>query len=243
MTRRRPGEVSLARALSKLGAASRAEAARRIAAGDVTVDGRAITDPAFPVVPERAEIRLAGSPVARAPRRLLAFHKPRGVVTTRRDPEGRPTVFDLLGPEGDGLVAVGRLDFATSGLLLFTNDTQLADALTDPANAVPRVYLATVRGRWSAAASERALAGVDDEGELLRAAAIRARKASGRESHLVVTLTGGRNREVRRLLAAAGHPVTRLKRVAFGAIELGELAPGKWRDVDPSGIDFPPARA
>jgi 23S rRNA pseudouridine2605 synthase len=243
MARRRPGEVSLARALSKLGAASRAEAARRIAAGEVTVDGRTVTDPSFPVVPERSEIRLGGATVARAPQRLLAFHKPRGVVTTRRDPEGRPTVFDLLGPEGEGLVAVGRLDLATSGLLLFTNDTRLADALTDPANAVPRVYLATVRGLWSSAASERALGGVEDDGEVLGPAAIVARKASGRESHLVVTLTSGRNREVRRLLAAVGHPVTRLKRVAFGAFELGELAPGSWREVDPAGIDFPANRA
>jgi 23S rRNA pseudouridine2605 synthase len=243
MTRRRSGEVSLARALSKLGAASRAEAARRIVAGEVTVDGHEITDPAFPVFPERAEIRLAGALVARSPRRLLAFHKPRGVVTTRRDPAGRPTVFDLLGPEGDGLVAVGRLDLATSGLLLFTNDTRLADALTDPENAVPRVYLATVRGRWGEAAGERALAGVEDQGEILRAAAITARKLSGRESHLIVTLTGGRNREVRRLLAAVSHPVTRLKRVAFGVVELGDLAPGEWRDVDLAGIDFPANRA
>lgn len=229
--RRRRGEVSLARAISKLGGASRAEAARLISGGRVTVDGVLVTDPAVPVVPEDAEIRIDGARVWRAPFRLVLLHKPRGVVTTRVDPEERPTVFDLLGEEGDGLLAVGRLDLATSGLLLLTNDSRLAHVLTDPLNAVPRVYVVTVRGRWNAEKSLLVKGGVADAGDILRAAEVVARKVSGRESHLVVTLLEGKNREVRRLVAAMGHEVTRLKRVAFGGIELGELAPGAYREA------------
>ena len=113
--RRRKGEVSLERALSKLGAASRSEARRRIEAGEVEVDGVRVTDPSRPVNPERDEIRLAGALVRKSEFRLLLLHKPRGVVTTRRDPRGRPTVFELLGAEADGLVAVGRLDLPAQG--------------------------------------------------------------------------------------------------------------------------------
>ena len=246
MAPRKPGEVSLERALSKLGAASRAEARRRIVAGEVEVDGAVVTDPARPVVPERASIRLGGVPVGRPAFRCILLHKPRGVVTTRRDPEGRPTVFELLGPEGRGMLAVGRLDFATSGLLLLTNDSQLANALTDPANAVPRVYVVTVRGRWSEAKSLLVKEGVAEGGDILRAAEVVERKVSGRESQLIVTLQEGKNRELRRMLAAVGHEVTKLKRVAFGGVELGDLAAGAWREIDAdelaasTGLRLPP---
>lgn len=236
MTTRRRGEVSLERALSKLGACSRAEARRAILDGRVSVDGVRQDDPGAAVVPERADIVLDGRRAAREPVRVLLLHKPRSVVTTRSDPAGRRTVFDLVAATGARWIAVGRLDFATSGLLLLTNDTRLADALADPARALPRVYLATVRGRWSDEASARALGGVESRGETLRAASVVARKVSGRESHLVLTLVSGRNREARRLLEAAGHEVTRLRRVAFGPLELGELAQGAWREATPEEI-------
>ncbi|MFI5178330.1 MAG: pseudouridine synthase [Vicinamibacterales bacterium] len=234
---RRTG-VSLDRALSKLGAASRSEARELIAAGRVRVNGRAITNPAFQVAPESADLTIDEVAIRRAPRRLIAFHKPRGTITTRRDPEGRPTVFDLLGEAGKGLVAVGRLDRASTGLLLLTNDTRLAHRLTDPRNAVTRRYLVTVRGRVSPDAATRLERGIDvpvaDGGsERLAASRVAIRKASGRETHLIVELKEGRNREVRRLFEAIGHEVTRLHRVAFGSIELGDLAPGHWRIVSP----------
>jgi 23S rRNA pseudouridine2605 synthase len=123
----RRGFVRLDRALSKLGVVSRAEAQRLIADGKIAVSGRVVRDPAHLVVPERTPIAVSGRRVGRAPWRLIALHKPRGVVTTRRDPEGRRTVFDLLGDDGASLVAIGRLDLATTGLLLLTNDTLLAD--------------------------------------------------------------------------------------------------------------------
>ena len=195
------GRVPLERALSKLGLASRAEARELIRSGRVRIGGRVAADPLAPVVPERAAIAVDGRPVERPAPLTILLNKPRGVVTTRSDPEGRPTVYTCLTGLEAHVVPVGRLDAATSGLLLFSNDTRFADWVTDPANAVPRVYTVTVR------------------------------KRSRRESHLIVELTEGKNREVRRLLAAAGHAVTRLKRVSFGGLTLGDLPPGSWRPV------------
>jgi 23S rRNA pseudouridine2605 synthase len=185
---------------------------------------------------------------ARAGHRILALNKPRGTITTRCDPEGRPTVFDVLGDAGNGLVAVGRLDRASTGLLLFTTDTVLANALTDPVNRIIRRYVVTVRGRVDAGVVTRLEAGIDAPGERgrvdhLRAARIVIRKASGRETHLIVDLDEGKNREIRRLFSAAGHEVTRLHRVRFGAIELGALQPGQWREVDASEITATLGRA
>jgi 23S rRNA pseudouridine2605 synthase len=228
------GPVSLARALSKLGAASRREAVDLIAAGRVTVDGEVVTDPAHRLDLGRARLALDGRALAAQPRVTLLLHKPRGVMTTRWDPEGRRTVFDLVGELADApsrLVAVGRLDLASSGLLLLTSDTRLADALTDPRNEVVRVYLVTVRGDVDDATAERMRRGVLAEGELLQPRRLTVRKRSRRESHLTLELAQGRNREVRRLCAAVGRPVTRLRRVAFGGLELGDLVPGEWREV------------
>ena len=225
------GTVPLERALSKLGMASRKKARAAIAEGRVTVRGETVRDPLFAVVPECDDLRLDGQAATSTNRIVIACHKPRGVVVTREDPQGRPTIFEALADLPPGLVAVGRLDLATSGLLLLTNDTKLADRLTDPSSAVPRVYLVTVGGRVEEDARARLLAGIEDRGETLRAAAVEVRKVSGRESHLVIELRQGKNREVRRLCAAIGHEVTRLRRVSFAGIELGALAPGQWRVV------------
>lgn len=225
------GRVPLARALSKLGAASRSEARELIRQGRVTVDGRPVTDPLRPVVPERARLEIDGRPVRRAEWLTILLHKPRGVVTTRSDPEGRPTVYDCLEGLEARVVPVGRLDAATTGLLLFTTDTRFADWVTDPASAVPRIYLVTVRGELADETARRLEAGVEESGERLAARSVAVRRRSRRETHLVIELTEGKNREVRRLLAAAGHEVTRLKRVAFGGLELGDLPPGRWRAV------------
>jgi 23S rRNA pseudouridine2605 synthase len=219
--------VRLDRALSKLGLASRTQARALIAAGKVTVDGHIVGDPGAEVVPERSDIVVDGRRAGRRASRTIALHKPRGVVTTRRDPEGRRTVFDVLGDEGTALIAVGRLDLATTGLLLFTTDTRLADRLTDPSSGIVRRYVVTVRGSVGSEAAGRMQRGIEG----MRARAVTVRKRSTRESHLIIELTEGKNREIRRLCAAVGHEVTRLKRVAFGAIELGDLEPGRWREV------------
>jgi 23S rRNA pseudouridine2605 synthase len=224
--------VALERALSKLGLASRSLARRLIRDGAVTVNGRPVTDPLAPVVPERDAITVGGTPAQARLWRTIAFHKPRGSVTTRRDPQGRTTVFDLLGEAGKGLVAVGRLDLATSGLLLLTTDTQLAERLTNPDNGVVRRYVVTVRGRVGDGDLEVLRTGVQG----LRAASVTIRKRSTRETRLIVELTEGKNREIRRLFAAVEREVTRLLRVAYGPIELGSLQPGQWREL--SAADF-----
>jgi len=222
----------LVRALSKLGLASRSEARALIAAGRVTVDGRVVREPLAAVDLERATIAVGGRIGDRAPRVVIALHKPRGVVTTRRDPEGRPTVYSLLRDVPARVVPVGRLDLATTGLLLLTNDTDFGNWLTDPRSRVPKVYLATVRGRVTDDEIARLRDGIRSGGETLSPEAVLLRKASGRESHLVLTLTEGRNREVRSLCAAVGHEVTRLRRVQIGGLTIGTLKPGAWRRVD-----------
>jgi 23S rRNA pseudouridine2605 synthase len=224
--------VSLERALSKLGLASRSEARALILQGRVSVDGTTITNASTRVVPERIAIAIDGAAQEREAESLtIALHKPRGYVTTRSDPEGRKTVYDLLVDLPSRVVPVGRLDLATSGLLILTNDTQFANWLTDPASGVPRIYLVTVAGRATDETTAGLINGVMAQGERLAASAAVVRKASARESHLVITLLEGKNREVRRLLQAVGHPVTRLRRVQVGGLELGTLAPGTWRRV------------
>ncbi len=231
------GTVPLARALSKLGLLSRAEAIAAILDGRVRVDGRLVRDPGHRVVPERIRVSIDGAETARSTWRTIAFHKPRGVVTTRRDPEGRPTVYDALASAAgkptiaEWLAPVGRLDAATSGLLLLTNDTQLAAWLTDPEHAVTRVYHVTVRGRVTHDEAQRLKDGIVDRGERLSASSVTIRQASGRETHLIVELTEGKNREIRRLCAAIGHEVTSLARIAFGGLTLGDLPPGQWREI------------
>jgi 23S rRNA pseudouridine2605 synthase len=225
--------VALNRALSKLGILSRAQATAAIRAGRVRIDGAVVVDPARLVVPERARITVDGEPRARARWRTILFHKPRGVVTTRRDPEGRRTVYDVLGDAGGDVHAVGRLDLASTGLLLLTTDNQFANWITDPAHAVPRIYVVTVRGEVSAAALAA-----------LPATRATLRRASGRESHLTVELREGKNRQVRRMFEAIGREVTRLKRVSLGGLELGALEPGEWREVTRAELRaaFPAAR-
>jgi 23S rRNA pseudouridine2605 synthase len=213
------GRVPLNRALSKLGVLSRAKATDAILDGRVRVDGRVVRTPAVLVTPETARIELDTCVVRRWAWRTILLYKPRGVVTTRHDPDGRPTVYDVLEQAGDGLVAVGRLDFATSGVLLLTSDTQLANWLTDPVNAIPRLYAVTVKGRVTAQTLARL------------PATVTLRKASGRESHLLVELREGKNRQVRRMFSDLGHDVSSLKRVKFGPLELGSLAPGAHRAI------------
>jgi 23S rRNA pseudouridine2605 synthase len=230
-TRRRPGFVPLERALSKLGLASRSQARDLIRAGRVDVDGTTETDPLREVIPERVRIAIDGRPEGRPEPLTVLLHKPRGVVTTRSDPEGRPTVYGCLAGLEAHVVPVGRLDAASSGLLMLTNDNRLADWLTDPRHEVPRVYLVSVRGAFDEETACRLETGIEESGERLVARSVQIRKQSNRETHLIVELTEGKNREIRRMMAAAGHEVTRLKRVSFGSLELGDLPPGKWRPV------------
>ncbi|HEU4395348.1 MAG TPA: pseudouridine synthase, partial [Planctomycetota bacterium] len=235
MTPSRPharGAVSLPRAISRAGTATRAEAERLVLAGRVTVGGQVARDPRLRVVPGRDRIEVDGAAIGAPPgpgAEILALNKPRGVLVTRSDPGGRPTAFDLL-PRDRGLLRfVGRLDATSAGLLLATADTRLAAALEDPARGVPRVYRAKVRPRLDDARREAMLAGVVIDGKRARPAAIDLQSHGPRSSWVRFTLREGRNREVRRLCAAAGLEVEHLVRVSFGPVRLGDLEPGRWR--------------
>jgi len=225
------GKVFLERALSKLGAASRSQTRDWIRQGRLKVNGRTVKDLLYPVNPEVDKIVLDGKEVGRKSWRTILLYKPGSVVTTRADEKGRKTVLDLLPSELRSLHPVGRLDMATTGLLLLTNDTKLSAYLTDPRNAITRTYLVAVEGKVSVEEVDQLSAGIMDSGELLRPLKLTLRKSCNKESHLVVELTEGKNREIRRMFAAIGHEVIKLKRVAFGVLTLGELQPGQFRDL------------
>ena len=223
--------VTLDRLFSKLGLASRSIAQEWIRAGRVRVNDRVVRTAEAWVAWPGDSVSLDEQPIQPSTQRFVLFHKPKSVVTTRQDEKGRKTIFDVLPEELQTLHAVGRLDQATSGLLLLTNDTALSSYLTDPTNKVPRRYLVTVRGEVTEETRLDSLAGLTDEGDLLHCESVTVQKRSGRESHLDVTLTEGKNREIRRLFKALGHEVIRLRRIQYGPFEIGDLSPGEWREI------------
>ncbi len=227
----RAKRVTLDRLFSKLGIASRSQAQEWIRAGRVHINQRLVRAPETWVAWPGDVVSLDRQPLQQRAPRFILFHKPKGLVTTHQDEKGRQTIFDVLPPELKNLHAVGRLDQATSGLLLLTNDTALSSFLTNHKHKVPRLYLVTVRGEVTEAEGQAAVDGLDDEGERLQCSALKIQKRSKRESHLEVTLTEGKNREVRRLFKALGHEVTRLRRIQYGPFMLGDLQLGAWREL------------
>jgi pseudouridine synthase len=231
--RRRPARPlvrrGLARVLSKAGICSRTVAAEWIRAGRVRVDGRVVLDPERRIAEEGSAVTLDGRPIAAAERSYWAFHKPRGYVTTRSDPSGRPTVYDLLDGLGEWVVPVGRLDLDTSGLLLLTNDTQFAERITNPETHVEKVYHATAKPRLDDAAIERLRRGVVLADGPTRPAKVERVKDRGPCTLLRIAITEGRNRQVRRMIRAVGARVEKLERLAIGPVELGNLAAGALR--------------
>ena len=225
------GQVPLERALSKLGVASRSQTRSMIEAGRIAIDGRIVKDAGLLVIPETAKISIDGKLIKRAAASTIMLYKPRGIVTTKSDEKGRKTVYSLLPPQLQHLHPVGRLDMATTGLLIMTTDTQLSNTLTDPDHEIPRVYTVSVEGMITDEDLARLSKGIEDEGQWLKASKITLRKASRKESHLVVELTEGKNREIRRMFEALGSAVIALKRVRFGKLELGALEPGQYRQV------------
>lgn len=226
-----PGKRSmLARALSKLGYCSRTEAERLILAGHVTVGGRRVTDPLSWVDVDTADIRVDGRPVTAEKPVYLMLNKPRGLVTTRSDPEGRPTVYDCLGEmAGKHVSPVGRLDKASEGLLLFTNDTGFAQALLDPDTHVAKTYHVQMNGVPDGEFERRMVAGVTHDGELLKARSVSLLRQGERNAWIEVTLEEGRNRQIRRMLEALGLECLRLVRVSIGPLLLGDLPKGAVR--------------
>jgi 23S rRNA pseudouridine2605 synthase len=230
-TRRAPRRVvSLERALSKLGVAPRPEARALIVAGRVRVAERVVTDPTRRVDPDLDVLRVDGRIVERAQRAIWMLHKPVGTVTTRRDPGGRPTVYALVPAHAPFMGPVGRLDLDSSGLLLMTNDTQLAALLTSPESHVEKEYQVTLDAPIRAEDAARLAAGVDLLGRRTRPCTIDLPGPSP-AARLRVTLVEGRNRQIRRLFAVAGRTVVQLHRVRVGPLRLGHLREGEARPL------------
>lgn len=227
---------TLDRLLSKAGAGSRTDAARLIRAGRVSVNGRAVRDPEAWVLPDQDRVLLDGRPL-RAPRReYLVLSKPKGVMTTARDPQGRRTVFDLL-PQREGhLFTVGRLDLDTSGLLLLTNDSDFAEKLTNPEHGVPKTYLVKASTRLDENQLQALRDGVElADGPTLPAEVVKLREPGGR-TVFELTIREGRNRQVRRMLEAVGSKVLKLVRVRIGPLSLDAMQPGEWRELSPQEV-------
>jgi len=228
-------EPRLQKVLARAGLGSRRACEDLIREGRVTVNGRVATL-GDRVDPRADRVEVDGGRVPLDPElRYLALHKPRGVVTTARDPQGRPDVSRYY-PEGVRVFPVGRLDRDTEGLLLLTNDGELANRLLHPRYGVEREYLAEVEGRPTERALTALRRGVELEDGPARANSVRRVEGSGERGAVRVVMTEGRKREVRRLLAAVGLPVRRLVRVRVGPIRLGRLRPGEVRELEPAEV-------
>jgi pseudouridine synthase len=239
----------LQKLLSMAGVASRRAGEELIAQGRVEVNGEIVrtlgskADPAVDVVKvDGRRLRFDSRP------RYIILNKPKSVVTTRKDPERRHTVIELLRGVREYVYPVGRLDYESEGLLLLTSDGDLAARLTHPRHAVERVYEAVVTGSPAEADLEKLRRGIFMDGSRTAPAEVRRAGASGKEpprpsaarsrltTRLIITLREGRNRQVRRMCASIGHPVRKLTRIRMGPIKLGDLRPGQWRDLTPREV-------
>jgi 23S rRNA pseudouridine2605 synthase len=233
----KPPRYGVARMISKLGLGSRTQGAKWVLDGQVRVNGRLIKDPEFPINPQSDRITVAGHEDRRA-RLIIMLNKPRGLVTSTSDEHGRETVYQCF--EGAGLpwlAPVGRLDKASEGLLLFSNDPHWAARITTPGSGPGKTYhvqIDRVPDDDLAANLER---GVEVDGELLRAKSARNLRSGEKNAWLEIALDEGRNRQIRRLLSAFDIAVLRLVRVAIGNLQLGELPKGKWRALTEDEIE------
>lgn len=221
----------IAKLLARAGVASRREIERMIAEGRVALDGKVLETPAVKLLNLRG-VTVDGKPVAQAePARLFAFHKPSGLITAERDPRDRPTIYtalrNALPPGAPRLMPVGRLDFTTEGLLLMTNDGELKRAMELPSSGIPRTYRARAFGEVTQAMLDELMDGIEIDGVRYGQIEADLERSSGRNRWIVLTLTEGKNREVRNVLEHLGLQVSRLLRTAYGPFQLADLPRGQ----------------
>lgn len=223
--------------LSKLGLASRTVAAGWVRDGRVAVNGHVVRDPEFPVRKDRDRLTVDGRPIAASERIYLLLNKPRGLVTTAADEQGRQTVYRCFDGAGlPWLAPVGRLDKASEGLLLFSNDPEWAARVTDPVTGPDKTYRVQIDALPGSELLEKLVAGIDLDGERLVVKSAQLLRTGDKNAWLEIVLAEGRNRQIRRLLDAHGIGVLRLIRVAIGGLALGSLPRGHWRDLDASDL-------
>lgn len=220
---------TLERVLSKAGLGSRVEARRWVHAGRVTVNGTITRNPDDWIDMQRDRVLFDGEPLVARERIYVLLYKPTGYLTTYKDPEGRPTVYELIKDVGTFLSPVGRLDLDTSGLLLMTNDNRFAEHVTNPISHVPKTYLVKASTRLSDQQLAQLRSGIELADGPTRPATVTRIRDSAKYTHIEITLTEGRNRQVRRMIEAIGAKVLKLVRVKIGSIEIGPLPIGKWR--------------
>jgi pseudouridine synthase len=229
--------LRLQKFLAEAGVASRRAGEEIILAGRVAVNGAPVRELGAKVDAARDRVTVDGQPIRAKRKVYLALNKPRGLVCSRKDEHGRPTIYQLLPGEWSHLYSVGRLDFATEGLLFLTNDGEFSLRLTHPRYEVRKKYLATVQGRVDEAMLARFTQGIQHQGEKLKAEKARLVSAGSGQSVVELELAEGKYREVRRLFEAQGMTVKRLQRIQIGKIKLGELRLGRWRALTEAEIN------
>lgn len=223
--------TGLARALSKLGHCSRSTAVEKIRAGKVKLNGRVVRDPEKAVQIGRDHIEVAGELLHVAPKVYFMLNKPRGVVTSASDEKDRSTVYDLLAHNTPWVAPVGRLDMASEGLLLMTNDSEWSARITDPGSHVEKIYHVQVAGMVSTEMLNAMLKGVKSQNQLLKAKRVRIVRQGQRNTWLEIVLAEGKNRQIRRMVESFGRDVLRLIRISIGPLTLGELPKGSFRSL------------
>ncbi len=224
--------------LARAGVASRREAEKLIHEGRVEVNGQVIVKPGSRVTWGQDTIRVDNRLISRLePKITVILNKPKEVLTTSHDPRGRRTTGELVSKIKARVFPVGRLDYHTEGLLILTNDGELAQHLQHPRYGIPKTYMTKVKGVPNARALQRLRSGVVLDRRRTAPATVKKTGTTGKNAWLEITVTEGRNRQVRRMCIIVGHPVMKLKRVRYGPIQLGSLKPGFYRDLTPSEIE------
>jgi 23S rRNA pseudouridine2605 synthase len=230
------GRERLQKVLASAGVASRRECEQLILEGRVEVDRHVVTELGTRVDPQRQEVRVDGETLSRPRLVYFAVNKPLGVVSTARDPAGRPRVTDLMPPNAPRVFCVGRLDITSEGLILVTNDGELANGLTHPRHGVEKIYHVQVAGQVERDVLAQLHRGIHLAEGFAHVKHVRIKSRRKRSTILEMVLDEGRNREIRRLLARVGHKVQRLRRVAVGPVRLGDLPTGAVRPLTPKEI-------
>lgn len=231
------GRIRLQKFLASCGVASRRQSETLIVDGRIRVNGLIVTTLGTTVDPNTDQVELDGKRVRQITDLTILFHKPRNCLCSKKDPQGRPVIYEFLPPELQHLNYVGRLDFDTSGLLLLTSNGELLRRLTLPEYGVKRVYRALVDGHIVQRSLRQLEQGITVDGELLKAHRAEIKSTSSRDTLVEVTLTEGRNREVKRLFEAIGHRVLQLTRIRFADLALGDLRSASYRQLDSAEID------